>query len=120
MAKGPADTALTPPSRPPVGRLVLAIAWIALAGTTHAQEAPGDGVIRAPKASTERGTEEATEAQFLAFLEYLGSWDESDEEWQAFHPDEGLSEIRLPATGERNVRGTAEGNEDTWDEKGRS
>ncbi|MEO0422650.1 MAG: hypothetical protein AAF184_09965 [Pseudomonadota bacterium] len=89
-------------------------------GTSHAQEVPGDAAVPAPKAPPEQEAEATTEAQFLAFLEYLGSWDESDEEWQAFHPDEGLSEIRLPAAGERNARGAAQGNEDTWDEKGRS
>lgn len=64
--------------------------------------------------------EETSDAQFLAFLEYLGSWEESDEEWQAFHPDEGLSEIRLPAPRERGAPGRTESDDDTWDDSGRS
>ncbi|MEO0974140.1 MAG: hypothetical protein AAFX85_13695 [Pseudomonadota bacterium] len=61
------------------------------------------------------------EAEFLAFLEYLGSWEESDEEWQTFHPDEGLSELRLPAPRTPvSTNGPESGEQDEWDDNGRS
>ncbi|MEM9384167.1 MAG: hypothetical protein AAGA68_03840 [Pseudomonadota bacterium] len=102
-------------------RLTLAIVCVVLMGSANAQDTSSEAeAARAASRPAENEAEEASDAQFLAFLEYLGSWEESDEEWQAFHPDEGLSEIRLPAPHERNARSPADGNEDTWDENGRS
>jgi hypothetical protein len=40
--------------------------------------------------------DEQAREDLRAFLEYLGSWDESDQEWQQFHPSDGLAEVRVP------------------------
>ncbi len=98
-------------------RLTLALLWVLAINAAHAEDGEGDRQ-RATQASA---VEE--QAQFLAFLEYLGSWEESDEEWQAFHPDEGLSEIRLPAArgpDRSDPRHQAEDDEEQWDDNGRS
>jgi hypothetical protein len=79
------------------------LGWFGAAGGAVAQDvpaAPDDGAPQVTQRPPPAGSDgEANgdnaagndqEGDFLAFLEYLGSWEDSDAEWKQFHPEEGL------------------------------
>ncbi len=79
--------------------------------------ATGEAGLRLVQVEPEDADDEIpADSEFLAFLEYLGSWEESDEEWRQFHPDEGLAGAMADPAPDEDDRVR----EVEWDDDGRS